>query len=190
MRLITKRFGRLLIVLGLLVTAIGVLGGTIYYSAYGERWAYTPLGLLLAFCMILIGPALSLIGIPIFIISVVHLRRMSSKLMVILKNTMHTKTVSLTQQLSIDEQDLKQIIFTLQSNGEPIYVDYATTEVTYGAALPPLPAPYDRHYTPYVGPSSQKEAKKTSQGMSAYEKLTIVISIVSILAGIIVALLR
>jgi len=179
MRIITKRNGSILMASGVLLTFIGVFGGAFYYSLYGKSWTYTPLGLVLAFFMILAGPTLSIVGIFLFITGTLYLRKVPLKLIGILRNNTHAKISLLAQQLAINERNLEHI-FRLQLSGEPILIDRSTSEVIYNPALPPPPT--------LSFPSA--EVEEPSTGWTLYEKLSIIISIIGILASIIVALLR
>jgi hypothetical protein len=184
MPLITKGKGKILMAAGLVFFFIGLFGGTFSYSAYGREWGYTPLGLFLAFSMVLIGPILCATGIGVFVVGAHRFQKYPSKIIAALKNGTRTKLSSLATLLDISENDVKRIILELQSRGEPIVVDRITLDVLYS------PSQMPSTLSPIVGTSTApSRLGKSSTGWTSYEKLSLTISIVSIVAGIVLALL-
>jgi hypothetical protein len=123
MEIVTRRNGKLLIMLGLLSIPAGFTG--VGVSASRE--------LDMVFTALLVfGPFLAMFGIPIFIIST---RRLPSKLMFVLRRNRRMKISSVAQELAIGEQDVERIVSKLMSGGEPIQIDYSTSEVNYNPQL-------------------------------------------------------
>lgn len=138
-----------------------------------EGWYYpTLLGNIVLICFLL-GPALAVVGLPLFIIGA---KRIPSKLMEILKSSVpmraRAKIGFLAQHLAINEKDVISTVSRLRSNGEPISIDYSTSEVIYNPTLSP--------------PS----AKIKKPSMTSYEKLTVICTILGIVVGIITILLK
>ena len=144
MGIITKRNGKILMILGILLIITGSIGTGILGAMFGDFLSMPPIYMSLDAIFILsiipIGPTLAVIGILIFIVSS---RRIPSKLMDILKTSVDTRTkISfLAQQLGINEKDVISTIFKLRSKGEPILISHSTSEVIYSPTLPPPTAP-------------------------------------------------
>jgi len=173
MGIITKRNGKILMGLGVLLIITGFFGMEILYVMFGESSTYLGLGMVFAFCFFVLGPMFAVIGIPLFIIGA---KRAPLKLMGIFQSGPHIRTRAkisfLAQQLAIKEKDVISTVSRLKSNGEPVSIDYSTSEVIYDPTL--------------LSPST--EIKKAS--MTLYEKLTVVFTIIGIIVSIIIALLR
>ena len=170
MGIASKRNGKILMGFGLLLIAIGFIGFEALIAMFGEASIYTPLSGLFVFLLVLIGPVIALVGIPLFIIGS---KRLPSKLMEILKSTKdkRAKVSFLSQQLDISEKDVISTLSRLKSNGEPILIDDSTLEAVYNSTLSP----------------QSTKIKKPS--MTFYEKLTVILTIIGILVSILVALL-
>lgn len=137
MRIVTKLNGKILMILGVLLLAIGFFGivllGTMtsVYEQAEQTSIYPWYTIVLSF-MVLLGPFIAVIGIPVFIIGA---KRIPSKLMEILKRSplMRTriKIRFLAQQLGISEKDVVSTVSKLRSKGEPVSIDDSTLEVIY-----------------------------------------------------------
>jgi len=175
MGIVTKRNGKILIGLGVLLIITGFFGIEILYALYGESSYAHALGLSLlsGFCFFVLGPMFAVIGIPLFIIGA---KRLPSKLMGIFTSGPQIRTCAkisfLAQQLAIKEKDVTSIISRLKSNGEPVSIDYSTSEVIYDPTL--------------LSPSTK--IKKPS--MTLYEKLTVIFTIIGIISSFVIALLK
>jgi len=138
MRIATKRNGKILMILGVLLIVIGLFGFEILIAMFGEPAIYTPLAGLFIYLLFLIGPPIALVGIPLFIVGA---RRLPSKLMELLKGDANLRTRArigfLAQQLGISEKDVVSTVFRLRSNGEPILIDNSALEVIYNPTLSP-----------------------------------------------------
>jgi len=163
--------------LGLLLIFIGVSVGVISHRMFHQVHIITYEQLLVYSIVsidgFILGLVLAGVGIPMFIIGA---KRIPSKLMDILKSSMHirarAKISFLAQQLGTNEKDVIGTVSRLRSNGEPILIDDSTSEVIYNPTL--------------LSPS--KEIKKPS--MTLYEKLTVILTILGILVSIIVTLMK
>lgn len=178
MGIVTKRNGKILMMLGVLLIVIGFLGVTfmpsdVYRGQVEQTGIYPWYTIILLQMVVLIGPVIAVVGIPVFIMGA---RRVPSKLIDILKSSVPMRTRAkisfLTQQLSIKEKDVISTVSRLRSNGEPIPIDDSTSEVIYNPTL--------------LSPSTK--IKKPS--MTSYEKLTVIFTILGILVSVIVALLK
>jgi len=141
MRIATKRNGKILMLLGVLLIVIGFFGiimtpRSVYEQA--EQTSIYPWYTIILSFMVLLGPFIAVVGIPVFIIGA---KRVPSKLMNILKSSPHIRTrikISfLAQQLGINEKDVVSTVSRLRSNGEPILIDNSTLEVIYNPTLSP-----------------------------------------------------
>jgi len=173
MGIVTKRNGKILMILGVLLIVIGFLGYEILIEIFGEAVIWTPLAGLFIYLLVLIGPPIALVGIPLFIVGA---RRIPSRLMQTVKGETDIRTRCnigfLAQQLGIKEKDVRSTVSRLRSNGEPISIDVSTSEVIYNPALSP--------------PSTK--IKKPS--MTLYEELGVIFTILSILITSIIAFLK
>jgi hypothetical protein len=173
MGIVTKRNGKILMILGMLLIVTGLFGSMMLYAMFGEESAYTPLAGFFIFLLFFIGPPIALVGIPLFIIGA---KRLPSKLMDLLKSGINIQTRAkisfLAQQLAINERDVVDIISRLRSNGQPISIDHSTMDAIYNPEL------------------LASSAKIRKPSMTLYEKLTVIGSLLSILVSIIVALLK
>jgi len=185
----TKRKGKILMALGVLLIVIGLLGITVKVEMYNlniityEDMIYSWYAVLLAF-MVLLGPVVAMIGIPLFIIGAKRARA-PSKLILILKSCegMRTKISFLAQQLGINEKDIISIVSRLKSNGEPVSIDVSTFEAIYAPTLSPSAGPGE--------PTSQPEVRRLREpSMTLYEKLGVILTILSIIISIIITLLK
>jgi hypothetical protein len=176
MGFITKRKGKILMLLGVLLIIVGFFGITMIprsvYEQAEQTGTYPWYTIVLSFVFIL-GPFVAVVGIPVFIIGA---KRAPLKLMDIFKSSSHIRTRAkisfLAQQLAIKEKDVISTVSRLRSNGEPVSIDYSTSEAIYDPTL--------------LSPSTK--IKKPS--MTLYEKLTVIFTILSIIVSIIIALLK
>ena len=158
--IITKRNGKILMLLGVLLIITGFFGMTTLAVMFeGDFYAmptiYKSLDAIFVFSFIPIGPMLAVIGILMFIVSSRRARaRPHALLMSLLKSSvdMRTKISFLAQQLAINEKDVISTISRLRSNGEPVLIDYSTLEVIYNPTLSPPTTP-----SPPTAPPSQPE---------------------------------
>ena len=178
MGIVTKRNGKILMMLGVLLVVIGFLGvlfmpPDVYRGQFEQTGRYPWYTIILTQMIVTIGPSIAVVGIPLFIVGA---RRIPSRLMQTLKGEMDIRTRCsigfLAQQLGIKEKDVRSTISRLRSNGEPISIDVSTSEVVYDPALSP--------------PSTK--IKKPS--MTSYEKVTVIFTILSILITILIAFLK
>jgi len=185
MGIVRKRNGKILMILGVLFIVFAFFGiiiipRSVYEQAEQTRiypWYTTMLGL-----MFMLGPIIAVVGIPLFIIGA---KRMPSKLILILKSCedMRAKISFLAQQLAINEKDVISTISRLKSRGEPVSIDDSTFEALYAPTLSPPTRPRES--------SSQLKVKRRHEpSMTLYEKLGVILTIISIIVSIIVALLK
>jgi hypothetical protein len=176
MGFITKRKGKILMLLGVLLTVIGFLGIIMtprsVYEQAEQTGTYPWHTTTLSFVFVL-GPFVAVVGIPVFIIGA---KRAPMNLMGIFKSGPHictrVKISFLAQQLAIKEKDVISTISRLKSNGEPVSIDYSTSEAIYDPTL------------------SSPSTKIKKPSMTLYEKLTVVFTIISVIVSIIIALLK
>jgi len=184
MGIVTKSNGKILMFIGLAFFFVGLIGGSLSYATYGKEWGYTPMGYFLAFSMVVIGPILCIMGISVFVMGARRFQKYPSKLIVLLKSGARTKLSSLAKLLEISEKDVKRMIHELQLNGESIVIDRITTDVAYDSASPLQLSHLDANAS-----AVSLSEKKLSSGWSSYEKLSLAVSVVSIVTGIVLALL-
>ena len=187
MGIITKRKGKILMMLGMLLIITGFIGGMTLYGMFeGDLYAmptiYRSLDTILILSFIPIGPMLAVIGTLVFIVSS-RRARPHALLMSLLKSSvdMRTKISFLVQQLGINEKKVINTISRLRSNGEPVSIDYSTLEVIYNPTLLPSPTKAEK---PSIPPTTVEKPSMTS-----YEKLSVVLTILTIVISIIAAFL-
>lgn len=183
MGIITRRNGKIIIMLGFLLGIAGAVGVISTAAVLGHEpdWAYNPAALTFSFLFI-IGPMLTVLGIPVLVISILMWPRTCKKMNNILKIVRHVKIDTIAQQLSVSEKEVIQAVARLQSNGEPITIDHSINEVIYDHALLPPPPQFAEVKTPPI--------KSTTVEWTSYEKLSMILGVTGIVISVILTLLR
>lgn len=180
MPIVTRRNGKLLLILGLLLTAVGFIGGMLTYSITRNRnWGFTPLGGVLIVLEVPVGPSLFLAGISILVVSGRRGREVRTKLLNILKIDLHSELESLARQLGIAENDVVAAVHKLRSEGVPITIEKSTSEIVYNPSL------LERSK-----PSRHRAVGKFFAEWNSYEKASLFIAVAGILVGILLQILR
>jgi len=177
---LTRKNGKILMIVGFLLFSAGFLGGMVLYLASkNPNWGHTPLGLVLVLLVFPIGPVVGLIGFPVYLIGARRWPRRYDQLVNLLRIDLRVRLDHLAEELTVSQQEVLSVVSRLRLEGEPITFDQSTSEVIYKPVSTQPSAMVDR----------QSESKTATSRWPTYEKVSVILAITGIIVGVLLRIL-